>query len=212
MTESGKTDTPISQLSPLKLAFLALANAEARVEELEFNAKEPIAVIGVGCRIPGAEEGVESYWDLLKEQRCSVTDGVYGRFLECLQTSTLDPLPESARWAALLGHVDLFEPQHFGIAPREATGIDPQQRLLLEVVWEALENAGIDPFSIYQSSTGVYLGIASHDYGQLQLRNAGVGAINPHFASGSASSVASGRMAPAYQSILRVLHHWWRCI
>ncbi len=61
--------------------------------------------------------------------------------------------------------------------------------------WEALEDAGIDPFSIYQSSTGVYVGICSHDYAQLQLSDAGIDAVNPHFASGIASSVASGRIS-----------------
>jgi len=65
------------------------------------------------------------------------------------------PLPEAARWAGLLDQVDGFDPQHFGISPREAAGIDPQQRLLLETSWQALEDAGIDPFSLYKSQTGV---------------------------------------------------------
>ncbi len=104
-------------------------------------------------------------------------------------------LPDAARSAALLERIDLFDPKHFGISPREAAGIDPQQRLLLEVSWEALEDAGIDPSSIYQSLTGVYVGICSHDYAQLQLSDAGIDAVNPHFASGIASSVASGRIS-----------------
>src|SRR5271170_2115135 len=73
--------------------------------------------------------------------------------------------------------------------------MDPQQRILLEVCWEALENAGIDPFSLYQSITGVYMGISSHDYAQLLLRSGGTDAIDPHFASGVASSVVAGRIS-----------------
>ena len=73
----------------------------------------------------------------------------------------------------------------------EAVGMDPQQRLLLEVAWEALENAAIDPSSLYQSATGVYVGCSSHDYAQLQLRAGEGETINPHFASGIAASVAA---------------------
>jgi acyl transferase domain-containing protein len=121
-----------------------------------------------------------------------VSDGLPRRFAAVGRATEL---PEPARWAGLLDQVDGFDPQHFGISPREAAGIDPQQRLLLETVWQALEDAGIDPFSLYQSQTGVFVGTTSHDYAQLQLQQAGEGAINPHFASGIASSVASGRIA-----------------
>jgi acyl transferase domain-containing protein len=193
MTEAHtSTGGVASPLSPLKQALLALDRAQARIEELENSSHEAIAIVGIGCRIPGGENGVEGYWRLLQEQKLAVSDGVATRLADSLQGRTLPP---SARRAALLDRVDLFDPRHFGISPREAVGMDPQQRILLEVCWEALEDAAIDPFSLYQSLTGVYLGIASHDYAQLLSRRGDNGAIDPHFASGIASSVAAGRIS-----------------
>ncbi len=188
-TLSGSNALP---LSPLKQALLALDRAQARIEELENSASEPIAIVGVGCRIPGGEDGVSGYWRLLESQGSEVSPGVEARLSDSLQGKAL---PQAARSAALLQNVDLFDPRHFGISPREAIGMDPQQRLLLEVSWEALEDAGIDPFSLYQSVTGVYIGIASHDYAQLIMRRGDTGAIDPHFASGVGSSVAAGRIS-----------------
>jgi 3-oxoacyl-(acyl-carrier-protein) synthase/NADPH:quinone reductase-like Zn-dependent oxidoreductase/acyl carrier protein len=192
MTESRTSSENISTLSPLKRAFLALERAQARVRELEDASVEPIAIVGIGCRIPGGEDGVDGYWKLLQDRRSAVTDDVEQRFADSLRGRSL---PQSGRSAALLEQVDLFDPRHFGISPREAVGMDPQQRLLLEVSWEALENAGIDPNILYQSATGVYMGVSSHDYALLQLQSGHTQAINPHFASGGAPSVAAGRIS-----------------
>ena len=193
MTEAHTSSLSVgSSLSPLKQALLALDRAQARIEELENSLNEPIAIVGVGCRIPGGEDGVQGYWRLLETQKSAVSHGVETRLSDSLAGKSLPP---AARNAALLERVDLFDPRHFGISPREAAGMDPQQRILLEVSWEALEDAGIDPFSLYQSVTGVYVGISSHDYAQLLLRREDAGAIDPHFASGVASSVAAGRIS-----------------
>ncbi|HEX4320427.1 MAG TPA: polyketide synthase, partial [Acidobacteriaceae bacterium] len=192
MSDVSKPDAGAAALSPLKQAFLALQQAESRIRELEDAASEPIAIVGMNCRIPGNEAGIEGYWNLLDAERSAVSECVEARFLDLLEGKEL---PRSAHSAALLERVDLFDPRHFGISPREAAGMDPQQRLLLEVSWEALENAGIDPFSLYQSATGVYIGIASHDYAQLQMRSGCLDRIDPHFASGAAASVAAGRLS-----------------
>ncbi|HEY1579972.1 MAG TPA: beta-ketoacyl synthase N-terminal-like domain-containing protein [Terracidiphilus sp.] len=176
----------------MKIAFLKLQEAEARIRELEAARSEPIAIVGVGCRIPGAEEGPDAFWRLLRDQRCAVSDRVEQRLRGIVGPLQL---PESSRHAALLESVDLFDPQHFGISPREAAAMDPQQRLLLEVSWEALEDAGIDPGSLYRSSTGVYVGIAANDYAVLQVKDGDLKKLHPHFASGTALSIASGRIA-----------------
>lgn len=183
---------PGEQLSPLKLAFLKLQEAEERIRQLEAGQAGPIAIVGFGCRIPGAEAGPDSYWRLLRDRRCAISDGMDRRLRS---TTGAVHLPDSARRAALLSQIDLFDPQHFGISPREAAAMDPQQRLLLEVSWEALEHAGIDPGSLYQTNTGVYVGIASHDYAQLQMRDGNLQNLHLHFAAGTASSIAAGRIA-----------------
>ncbi|WP_058188400.1 type I polyketide synthase [Terracidiphilus gabretensis] len=185
-------DQPREPLSPVKLAFLKLQEAEARIRELEAEQSGPIAIVGIGCRFPDAEEGPDSYWRLLSDRHCAISDGMQDRLRT---TDGVVQLPDSARGAALLKQVDLFDPQHFGISPREAAAMDPQQRLLLEVSWEALEHAGIDPFSLYQTRAGVYIGITSHDYAQLQTRGGNLKELHPHSAVGVASSIAAGRIA-----------------
>ncbi|HVT99350.1 MAG TPA: beta-ketoacyl synthase N-terminal-like domain-containing protein, partial [Acidobacteriaceae bacterium] len=192
MSDSRSSPGIRESLSPLKQAFLALEEAEQRIRQLEQNVSEPIAIVGMGCRFPGAENGPEDFWRLLHTRQCAVGDAVEARLGLSFER---DHLPPQARWAALLDRVDLFDPRHFGIAPREAGAMDPQQRLLLEVTWEALENAGIDPNSLYQTQTGVYVGIASHDYAQLAVRHQRPDQIDQYFAAGSGASVASGRIS-----------------
>ena len=94
-----------------------------------------------------------------------------------------------------LDQVDRFEPQFFGIAPREALTMDPQQRLLLEVSWEALEHAGQSPVKLGHTRTGVYVGICSNDYAQLLLEAGNPALVDMYYASGIAHSIASGRLS-----------------
>src|SRR5262249_41075155 len=99
------------------------------------------------------------------------------------------------RRGAFLGHVDEFDPQFFGIAPREAVGMDPQQRLLLEVAWEALEDAGQSPAALRGSKTGVFVGIVTSDYAKMQVRQGRPSAFDAYFGTGTAHSIASGRLS-----------------
>ena len=182
-------------LSPLKQAFLALQEAQSRIADLEVRRAEPVALIGVGCRIPGAKDGPDGYWSLLSEGTCSVSGETVQRWRECGSDLSLESANDAIRWAALVDAPDRFDPQFFGISPREAGQMDPQQRILLEVVWEALEDAGIAPGSTYGSRIGVYLGIASNDFAQIALASVDQRNIDPHLASGGAHSVAAGRLA-----------------
>jgi len=184
-------------LSPLKRALLAMEDMQAKLDAAESGRREPIAVVGLGCRIPGGANSPDEFWQLLREGRSGVREIPADRWdVEAYY----DPNPETpgkigTRYGGFLDQVDQFEPQFFGISPREALTMDPQQRLLLEVSWEALEHAGQAPTRLGKTRTGVYFGIAGNDYAQ-RLRDAGDPALlDMHFMSGIAHSIASGRLS-----------------
>ena len=101
----------------------------------------------------------------------------------------------TTRRGGFLHDVDQFDPQFFGMSPREAETLDPQQRLLLEVAWETLEHAGQDPQQLAGTDVGVFVGISNGDYGRLQSRLLGLTAIDLHSGTGTLNSVAAGRVA-----------------
>ena len=171
MTAERNAVTP--EFTPLKRAFLALEEARARIAALESGQREPIAIIGVGCRVPGAD-GPAAFWRLL-ESGTDATGDVPADRWDADAYYDADPEAEgriTSRRGGFLRDVDRFDAEFFGIAPREARGLDPQQRLLLEVSWEALEHAGIAADRLEGSSTGVYIGMAASDYGNAQIKSA----------------------------------------
>jgi len=183
-------------LSPLKRAFLALEQAEARLAAAEAARREPIAIVGLACRVPGADDA-PAMWRLLRDGVDAVGPVPAGRFdLDAAWSPEPDAVGRSAtREAGFLAAVDGFDAPFFGIARREAHGMDPQQRLLLEVSWEALEHAAQPPDRLSRSATGVYFGVCSNDYANLQLQAGDPSLLDAHHSSGIAHSVASGRIA-----------------
>jgi len=152
----------------LKQAALALKELEAKNHRLEAALRaaearwvEPIAIVGMGCRIPGGADTPEAFWRLLRDGVDGVREVPPERWPRPAITV---PHRRGELRAALLDNVDLFDAAFFGISPREAISLDPQQRLLLEVVWEALEYAAIVPGDLTGSSTGVFLGTSTCDY------------------------------------------------
>src|SRR5262245_53399988 len=127
-----------SGLSPLKQAFLALQDAQERAAALEAEKNAPIAIIGIGCRVPGAT-GIcpAGFWQLLAEGHDAVSAALPQRWRETGVRA--GEIAEHTEYAGLLSLPDQFDADFFGISPREAMSMDPQQRLLLEVSWEALE-------------------------------------------------------------------------
>ena len=155
---------------------------------------EPIAVIGVGARFPGAENS-DAYWDMLKNGREGIREVPADRWDV---DQYYDPTPATpgkmiTRQGGFMDGVDRFDPHFFGISPREAAQIDPQQRLLLEVSWEALESAGIPADQVAGSRTGVFVGISANDYSRLQSGN--IETLNPYSGTGNAFSIASNRIS-----------------
>lgn len=158
------------------------------------NQDEGIAVIGIGCRFPGAENP-EAFWELLKNGVDAISEVPRSRWDAA---ALFDPQPATpgkmnTRWGGFLKDVDRFDPDFFSIAPREAVSMDPQQRLLLEVSWEALEHAGIVPESLSGSRTGVFIGISGDDYARLQLRHADGATM--YAGPGGALSIAANRLS-----------------
>lgn len=156
---------------------------------------EPIAIIGIGCKLPGGISTPAQLWakllagaDLISEtppDRWNVETyfhpnrGVPGRTY--------------ARWGGYVSDPAGFDASFFGLTPREAAHMDPQQRWLLETAWEALEDAGIAPPDLAGTKTGVFVGISSCDYGDIQKR--GRYEVDMHTTSGSALSIASNRIS-----------------
>ena len=183
----------------LEKAAVDLRKARRRVRELERSAHEPIAIIGIGCRYPGEANSAERLWDLIVsgEDAISAFPTDRGWDLERLYHPDPDnPGTSYVREGGFVAGSTEFDPAFFGISPREALVIDPQQRLLLETVWEALEDAGIDPASLQGSQTGVFAGAGGGaEYAQAVAGSAlGAGAL----IVGASSSVISGRVSYSF--------------
>ena len=172
------------------------AGAEGRgTQRDEARPGEPIAVVGMACRFPGADD-LESFWDLLESGRDAVTTVPADRWDADL---LVDPDPAAAgkmvtaQAGFLNGPIDGFDPLFFGISPREAQEMDPQQRLFLEVAWEALEDAGIPPEKLNGTDTGVFAGAIWHDYADLAC---GISeALSSHSATGRALNMVANRLS-----------------
>ncbi len=182
---------------------LHLEDAEARPKQSERlqavtpAAHEPIAVIGLSCRFPGGAVDPESFWRLLRAGGDAVGEVPPERWDA---DAVYDPRPGTpgksyTRHGAFLTAVEDFDPDFFGIAPREAERMDPQQRLLLEVAWEALERAGRPRRKLAGSATGVFVGITTNDYGTLLARAEEAAALDAYFGSGNALNAAAGRLS-----------------
>jgi acyl transferase domain-containing protein len=157
---------------------------------------EPIAIVGMACRFPGANS-LEDFWEMLDAGRHAIVEVPPDRWDV---DAWYDPEPATAgkmyvRTGGFLDRVDTFDETLFGVRRNEAVAMDPQQRILLEVAWEALERSGIPPLSLKDSRTGVYIGIRRSDYdppSQYDNPKAGVGA---YLLTGNDASFAPGRIS-----------------
>ncbi|MDQ8044154.1 MAG: beta-ketoacyl synthase N-terminal-like domain-containing protein [Patulibacter sp.] len=156
---------------------------------------DAIAVIGVGCRLPGGVHGPRQLWDFLMEGGDGVRKVPEDRWEQFTPPGAASAavVQNLNRWGGFLDDVSGFDAEFFGISPREAELMDPQQRMLLEVAWEALEDAGIAPTSLRGSSTGVFVGMSANEYSHLTTKR--LENVDAYVATGSAFSIASNRLS-----------------
>ena len=156
---------------------------------------EPIAIIGIGCRFPGGVNSPQSFWRLLVEGVDAITEIPPDRWNI---DQFYDPVPgrvgkSISRWGGFVEAIDQFDAGFFGISPREAASMDPQHRLLLLAAWEALDDAGIPVAG--RMPTGIFVGISTNDYAQLQFTPGDHRAINPWSATGGVASIAANHLS-----------------
>ena len=161
--------------------------------------REPIAIVGIGCRFPGGADTPAKFWELLTEGADAIVDIPPERW-----NSDRFYHPDHAKpgkmyvrkGGFLRERVDHFDPRFFGIAPREAEHMDPQQRVLLEVGWEALEDAGLPAKSLAGSNTGVYIGGFTLDSLTLQFSPLNRESCNSHhIATAATMTMLSNRIS-----------------
>uniref|UniRef100_UPI0024581D59 type I polyketide synthase n=1 Tax=Nocardia carnea TaxID=37328 RepID=UPI0024581D59 len=183
--------------------YLRRTLAEAReardeVHRLRAEQSEPIAVVGMACRLPGGVTTPDELSDLLHEERDAITSFPPDRGWDEVALHDSDPDAPGRTYSCrggFLADAAGFDAEFFGISPREALAMDPQQRVLLETAWEAVEYADIDPLSLRGSRTGVFAGATANDYSARLLGGAQWPRIEGHWLTGSTLSVASGRIA-----------------
>ncbi|AYF31946.1 type-I PKS [Micromonospora tulbaghiae] len=147
---------------------------------------QSIAVVGVSCRLPGADSP-DAFWQLLRDGRYALTTPRPDR------GESAAGVGEAARRGGFLDDVAGFDAEFFGIAPREAAATDPQQRLALELAWEAMEWAGVVPATLRGTRTGVFLGAMWDDYAALAYREGAE--FSPHSLTGSHRGMIANRLS-----------------
>ncbi len=178
----------------LLAAHLALPGVRNGAAEPQNKMAEPIAIIGIACRMPGADN-VESFWRLLEAGSDAVTEVPIDRWNA---ESLYDPDPETlgrtvSRCGAFLNDIAMFDAVFFRISEEEARRMDPQQRLLLETCWDALENAGELPERLRGSAVGVFVGVSANDYLHRQLSDRAT--IGRYTATANSAAIAANRIS-----------------
>jgi amino acid adenylation domain-containing protein len=172
----------------LQRALVRIREFRNKIDSLEAARTEPIAIVGMACRLPGGNDEPAALWKFLKERG----DGI--RSFPKERGGAVLPNGQEIR-GGFLDQVDKFDAGVFGISPREAATLDPQQRLFLEVSWEALENAA-QPFEKLDGSmTGVFVGITNYDYCQLMMQETPTQQLDAYCLTSNASTFAAGRLS-----------------
>jgi acyl transferase domain-containing protein len=184
--------------NPTQKALLAVKAMKQKLEDIQKRKNEPLAVVGMSCRLPGGVNSPEEFWQLLVDKKDAITDIPQDRWnLE--DYFDPDPAEPGKIYVKQGGFVDgayQFDPDLFGLSKRESISMDPQQRLLLQLSWEALERAGIAPRKAEsRNNTGLFIGMATNDYARFHMHSANTCDIDVYSFTGCAPSIASGRIS-----------------
>jgi phthiocerol/phenolphthiocerol synthesis type-I polyketide synthase A len=193
------TAAPSDRRAIMTEALRKIDDLTARLHIAEQGDTEPIAVVGVGCRLPGGVSSAGQYWQLLR-------DGVSGIVRVPAQRWDADAFycADHTRPGTICNREggfltswqpDEFDAEFFGLSPREAVAMDPQQRLVLEVAWEALEHAGITASVIRSSQTSVFVGMTTLDYYLRAASSWRPEDVDPYLAFGNALNFTAGRLS-----------------
>ena len=169
----------------------------AEMSATSSNVPEPIAIIGIGCRLPGGVTNPDEFWALLRNEVDAISEIPEDRWniQKFFDPDQSKPGHTYVKWGGFVEGIDQFDAQFFGISPREAAAMDPQQRMLLETTWEALEDGGQVPEQLAGSQTGVFVGIFMRDYEQLHTSHYNRPLINNHTGVGTSMSIAANRIS-----------------
>ncbi|MGV0750940.1 beta-ketoacyl synthase N-terminal-like domain-containing protein, partial [Mycolicibacter minnesotensis] len=199
---SEKSAAPVG--GPDRRAIVAEAlrkidDLTARLAVAEAGDTEPIAVVGVGCRLPGGVDGPAALWRLLCDEGSGIVRVPADRWDADAFFSSDHSVPGTicSREGGFLTSWQPaeFDAEFFGISPREADAMDPQQRLLMEVAWEALEHAGITKEAIRGTQTGIFVGMTTNDYALDIMSQIRPQEVDPYVPFGNAANFAAGRLS-----------------
>ncbi|MFC7265711.1 beta-ketoacyl synthase N-terminal-like domain-containing protein [Streptomyces lutosisoli] len=181
----------------LQRSLTAIRRLRSELDEARTAGQQPIAVVGMACRFPGGADSPERFWELLEQGYDAVTEVPAGRWPVELYYSA-DPQAHGRMYTTsggfLTEDIDAFDAGLFGISAQEAAQMDPQHRLLLETGWEALESGGLLAERPESRKVGVFVGMSGSDHSRVPVPPQVVG---PFTATGTAPSIAAGRIAHA---------------
>jgi len=162
--------------------------------------KDPIAIIGLGCRFPGGANSPRQFWDLICNKYDAISDIPADRWNRdaFYNHDMAAPGTIRTRQGGFIDDFDKFDARFFGISPREANAMDPQQRQLLQVSWEMFEDAGEIPAQLKGSRTGVYIGCFAMDYNLLSHDRMQRDTLGPHTSIGTSATLLSNRLSHFY--------------
>ncbi|MEV5570411.1 SDR family NAD(P)-dependent oxidoreductase [Spirillospora sp. NPDC052269] len=185
-------------INRLSAALAGRAETPVPAPAVAVRADEPIAVVGVGLRMPGGDRdltGADDFWRFLLGRGDAVREVPDGRWdpFDDGSPEVADLLARTTRLGGFLSDIAGFDAGFFGITPREAAVMDPQQRLVLEVAWEAFEHAGLAPAALRGTRTGVFVGVSAPEYAAFTASD--LASLEPFTATGAALSVIAGRLS-----------------